>query len=85
MPGSNGRLRSCLCASLQVRNKAVYLQYSTRQEIGSNIGGHTEPVAASVLLVVMDNIKVRGAGSGGTHRGRHLCRYDAARFSAYGG
>jgi hypothetical protein len=56
-----------LAPSLQVRNKTVYLQYSTRSEIGSgNWGfggaggsGGDHHQSGNVILIIMDNIQVR--------------------------
>jgi hypothetical protein len=50
---------------LQVRNKTVYLQYSTRSEIGSGNwgggggGGGDHHQSGNVILIIMDNIQVR--------------------------
>lgn len=51
---------------VQVRNKTVYLQYSTRQEIGSGHWGEGSGAghqgSGCVILVIMDNIQVRQEG-----------------------
>eukprot|EP00877_Chromochloris_zofingiensis_P014781 jgi/Chrzof1/9557/Cz04g07230.t1 len=57
----------------RVRSKSVYLQYSTRQEIGS--GAPMPDTPGSVLLVIMDNIQ---AGAAPTLNTIHLV------FSAFG-
>lgn len=52
---------------MQVRNKTVYLQYSTRSEIGSGNwgyaggggGGAEHHQSGNVILIIMDNIQVR--------------------------
>lgn len=46
---------AAMTACVQVRSKSVYLQYSTRQEIGS--GAPMPDTPGSVLLVIMDNIQ----------------------------
>lgn len=51
---------------MQVRNKTVYLQYSTRSEIGSGNwgyaggggGGAEHHQSGNVILIIMDNIQV---------------------------
>jgi hypothetical protein len=48
---------------LQVRQKTVYLQYSTRQEIGNSGpggggGGGGDHSAGPVILIIMDNLNV---------------------------
>lgn len=49
---------------MQVRSKTVYLQYSTRQEIGSGNwgfgggGSGSDHHTGNVVLVIMDNIQV---------------------------
>lgn len=46
---------------LQVRNKTVYLQYSTRQEIGSGnwgFGAERQEHTGNVILIILDNIQV---------------------------
>eukprot|EP00878_Enallax_costatus_P012762 GHUV01013326.1.p1 GENE.GHUV01013326.1~~GHUV01013326.1.p1 ORF type:complete len:217 (+),score=26.21 GHUV01013326.1:130-780(+) len=44
----------------KVRNKTVYLQYSTRQEIGSGNWGFGErhEQSGNVILIILDNIQV---------------------------
>jgi hypothetical protein len=56
---------------VQVRQKTVYLQYSTRQEIGSfgapgGGGGGGDHSASPVILIIMDNIHV-SVRTGGLH------------------
>jgi hypothetical protein len=66
---SSGHLTFPSMGVVQVRNKTVYLQYSTRQEIGSGHWGEGSgaghPGSGSVILVIMDNIQVGRAGGGG--------------------
>lgn len=46
---------------MQVRSKTVYLQYSTRQEIGSGnwgFGAERQEHTGNVILIILDNIQV---------------------------
>jgi hypothetical protein len=59
-------IQSMLAFALQVRSKTVYLQYSTRSEIGSGNwgggggggGGGDHHQSGNVILIIMDNIQV---------------------------
>ena len=52
----------------------MYLQYSTRQEIGSNMGPPVEPAGSTVLLVIMDGIKVSSTALPLSHLAVHLLK-----------